>query len=253
MDDLAGVSSTEVVPEQVTGADPEYAGWDDTVPEAKVSGQTIPAFGFYVAQPFNGKLRDLKPGTTPSGRIGIKMVEAPTSAVDARIFDDLYLGVSKEKASDEVGPGGRPVKVPKTAAEIAKSTNYFQHTLNRLAQALGLALKHPVAKTEAALETYLSQFEGDNTPLFIVEVGIEPPRQAGQTARNRIKWDTARHPSEPAVDKALAAQGKTALDEARLRIAERNTIEAAKAALALKKAGVTAATPSVAQPSGSLD
>ena len=262
MDDLDGVTGNEVDPNaQAGGVDAEYGSWDDTVPEAKVSGQTIQPFGFYVAQPFKAILREIKAGTTPSGRVGVKIVEGPLSAMDARVFDDLYLGVSTEKQSEEIGPNGRPIKVPKTAAEIAKSTNYFQHSLNRLAQALGLALKHPASRAEGALEIYLGQFDGENLPLFVVEIGIET--RPGQQPRNRIKWDTARHPNEPAVDKALAAKGVTALDEARLRIGERNVIEEAKAKISMKKAGLQTLTAntsasangngSVAMPSPTLD
>jgi hypothetical protein len=178
-------------------------------------------------QPFTAKAREAKQGATPSGRVGVKVIEGLDGTVDTRLFDDLYLGVSTEKNSDEIGPNGRSIRVPKTAEEIAKSTTFFQHTLNRLAHALGLALKRPQSRAQGALEAYLAQFEGENLPAFIVEVGIEPGRNGG-ASRNRIKWDTARNPMEPAVDKKLAAAGKTALDEARQRIAERDKAAGSK-------------------------
>lgn len=207
-------------------ADPEYAGWDDTVPQAKVSGQVVDAFPFYIVRPFTAKLRDLKEGTTPNGRVGVLIVEGPGASADQRVFADLYLGVSTDKPGKEIGPNGRPIKEPKTAKELAKSTTYFQHSLNRLAFALGLTIKRPAAKTEAAFEAYLSQFDGDDRPLMIVEIQVEA--KEGQTPRNRIDWTSARGINEPAGDSKLAVQGMTALQEARQRIAERNANDAKK-------------------------
>ena len=228
-DDLDGVVGDGNVNVIDASADPEYASWDETVPEAKVSGQVIAPFQFYIVAPFKAALKELKAGRTPAGRIGVKVLDGLTGTVGERLFDDLYLGVSLEKYGDEVGPNGQAIKQPKTAAEVAKSTTYFQHSLNRLAKALDLPLKRPVNKSEGALETYLSQFDGADRPAFVVEIGIEPGRNGG-AARNRIKWDTARNVSEPALDKKLAAQGKTALDEAKQRISERNAAASKKGA-----------------------
>jgi hypothetical protein len=247
MDDLDGVATSAT--ETDNGTSPEYSGaWDETVPEAKVSGRVIPPFQFLVVKPFTAKLRPSrmdKEGNenTPSGRLGVQVIEGIEGTVGERVFDDLYLGVSKTTYSDEVDASGKSVKRGKTSEELAKSITYFQHTLNRLAFGAGLNIKRPAGRSVAAFEQYLSQFDGEETTPFVVEVQIEAKQ--GQTPRNRIKWDTARSLTEPAIDAKLAREGKTALDEAKLRIAERNA--------AIAKAGGKATGTKAISTAPSLD
>lgn len=187
--------------------------------ETKVSGITIESFGYYIVH-FGGAKAAFKSTGVPSVRPWSQVREGPTGTVGHFLSDDLGNPFIAPSPTTEVDG----VKVKKDAATYAKQGDVIQKLLNKVARVGEFQSSHPTdLNSLAALEAYAKQFEGRNGEGFdaIIEVSTEKNEYQGNTTfRNRIKWDSMRAFTDPAVGKEFA--GKTALEEARAKIAERN-------------------------------
>lgn len=248
--DLEGVGATldEGVDEQLLDDAQEYAGWDPGEDEPRISGKVIPAFPFYLIKLApNAALRYSRQKKTPSARVGVRVLEGLEEGVGETIFDDLYLAVSRDERTGEDDADGNAIEIPKSGEKLAEDILNFQHRLNKVARVFGFAVQSPQNKSEPALQGYVSQFNqaAEAEALAIVEIRIERPRQPGATARNRIQWDSLRHLEDPAVDKKLRAEKKTALQEARQRRAEREQAMKGTSASAMRRPAASAAAASI--------
>lgn len=202
----------------------QFAGQDEAGEEApRVSGQTIPTFPYYVLQFDKGKGAVSANAKTPMARVSAVVVEGPAGTVGERVFDDLFLRVSKTTFADGV-------KVQKEAEKYGTDLENFRKKLNKIARVGGFELSHPTGASIEALDAYAKQFErGGDGFLAIAEVRESSDTYQGVTRiRNRIIWESLRSLDEPATSKK-AKPGTNAYDEAVEQIAARNKSLAGKA------------------------
>jgi len=225
-DDVVGTAEAAVD----SFVDNEWAEQFDGMDEAGevapvVSGQTIPTFGYYHLRFVNGKgAISTGAAKSPMARLQAVVVNGPDGTIGERLFDDLYLRVSKTTTEDGV-------KMPKDAETYADHCNAFQHTLNKLARLGGFELSHPTASAVEALDAYARQFgvKGEGGFDCIAEVSESTDTWQGVTrTRNRIRMMSLRALDDPAIGKRVAP-GTTAQEESILKVNERNIILAAKA------------------------
>ncbi len=205
----------------------EAAGED----AATVSGETIPSFAYYVVHFDKGKgafSRGEK--KTPMARISLIISSGPIGSERERVFDDLYLRVSK--TTEENG-----LVVPKTDKKYKEDCEAFQKKLNKIARVGKFATAKPQAPTEDALEAYAKQFEVGGGFDAVLEIREQTSTYLGVTrTQNRIAWQGLRALDDPAISKK-AKPGTSALDEAREKIEAADKASAAKGSRDGKTAG----------------
>ena len=204
----------------------QFDGMDDAGEVAPVvSGQTIPSFGYYHLRFVNGKgAISSGKAKSPMARLQAVVVNGPDGTVGERLFDDLYLRVSKTTTEDGVA-------VPKDADTYTEHCEKFQHTLNKIARIGSFELSHPTAAAVEALDAYAQQFgvKGDGGFDAICEVSESTDTWQGVTrTRNRIRLQSLRALDDPAIGKRMAP-GTSAQEESIIKVNERNTVMAARA------------------------
>lgn len=212
--------------DEITGAaeaemGPEFAD-DPTVTAApvRVGSEPIPGFAYYVAQ-----LHEPTPGfqfddkNRPELRHRGTIVQGPGDTVGQTFFASQPLYVPTEKWTNEKDSDGKPVFEAKTSEELDADRTKFKQVMERVKVATGIGVAgHSFAGRTPSLSAaaqYGAQFK--DSPLVVVEVKRSTKR--GFT-KNLIYWDSIRGITEPALDSKL--KGKTALDEATLKIAAKN-------------------------------
>lgn len=230
-DDLAGINDPAVQIPVDDGWVDQFSGQDQAGEEPpKVSGQTVPSFGFYGVHFFAGKGGFTKNKKSPTVRFGATITAGPAGTGDTIVWDDLYLLVSKTK-TEKVGE--QVVESPKDAGDFADDVKSRNQKLNKLARVGKFGQAAPVNGSKAALDAYAAQFEGINKAGFdgIVEIRESTEEYQGVSrTRNRIILESLRANDEPATK---AGQKKGFKDAASEMLA---AIEAADA-VAAKKAG----------------
>src|SRR3990167_9546280 len=115
-------------------ADAEFANPTSEMTAARVSGEALPGFAFYVLDPQAASLNyRLDDRGAPIARIRWLIKDGPEETVGQSLFTDLRLYVSKQKYTEDKDENGRAVTIPKTAAEFAEDIKKFQADLNRVA------------------------------------------------------------------------------------------------------------------------
>jgi len=216
----------------------QFDGMDEAGEVAPVvSGQTIPSFGYYVLRFVNGK-GAISSGAakTPLARLQAVVQNGPDGTVGERLFDDFYLRVSKTTTEDGV-------KVPKDAELYAEHVKLFQNSLNKIARIGQFELPHPTAAAVEALDTYAQQFgvKGEGGFTAICEVSESTDTWQGVTrTRNRMRLLSLRAVDDPCIGKRMPP-GTSALEEAMIKIEEKNRI------MATREAGVGRTASSVSR------
>ena len=214
-DDLAGVSEPGgFVPQADDGWAEQFAGQEAAGEDpAKISGQTVPSFGFYGVHFFTGKGGFTKQKKSPTVRIGATITAGPAGTVDTIVWDDLYLLVSKTK-TEKVGD--QLVESPKDATDFADDVEARNKKLNKLARVGKFGQAAPANASKTALDAYAAQFEGINKAGFdgVVEIRESTEEYQGVSrTRNRIILESLRAPDEPATKAGQKKGFKTAADE----------------------------------------
>jgi hypothetical protein len=233
---IAGQQPTPDIPVDDGWAE-QFAGQEEAGEIApKISGQTIPTFQFYRVKFHPGK-GGLSRGAkkTPLARIHGEILDGPEGTVGERVFEDMYLRVSKTTTENGL-------EVPKSEKDYDEDCGNFQYRLNKIARVGKFESIRPTAPVEEALTAYAQQFDFE----AIIEIRESSDTWQGVTRmRNRFIWESLRGIDDPAITKK-AKPGTTALQEATEKI------EAADKAAAMRagKDGRTAG--SVARRSSGL-
>jgi hypothetical protein len=200
--------------------------WAEGEGETKIRGTLVESFEFYVVRFENLEYRaPNKPGVVPSGTARALILKGPSGTVGERVFGDFYLGVGRTESTGEK-VGDTWVKVPKSAEKFAEQTTAFQQLCNRIGRIGQLTIVRLPSQEESLLKRYcLGWAKGFDA---IIPIRIDKRRDP---ARNTFAWEGIRGLADPAHDKKLKAAGKTAIEEAEQRIAERNA-KATKASAA---------------------
>lgn len=211
----------------------QFAGQEDAGEDApSVSGETIPSFPHYVVRFYPGKGGFTRTKNTPMSRNQAEVLEGPSGSVGERIFDDLFLRVSKTTQKDGV-------TIPKSAEDYRDNVEAFQKKLNKIARVGKFHMVTPVAPVQDALDGYAKQFAFD----AIVEIRESTDTYQGVTrTRNRIIWESLRALDDPASSRK-AKPGTTSLDWARMKIEEIDKATAARNTLAGRTAGGVSRKP----------
>lgn len=189
--------------------------------EASILGETLPAFPYYVVRFDRGKggfTRGEK--HTPVARVSCKVVEGPSDSVGARVFDDIFLRVSKTTTENGL-------VVPKSAKQYQEDVQASHERLNRIARVGKFAVAKPQAPNEDAIDAYAQQFgnPGFDAVLQLLE-STDTYNNVTRT-KNRIWWKNLRALDDPAIGRK-AKPGQSALDQAREKIEEANKAAAAR-------------------------
>lgn len=203
--------------------------------ERKVSGKTVPSFPLYVVHFGGAKAGFTAKKGSPYVRPWCLIKAGLDGTEGTLVSDDLFLSVSPNTMEDGVS-------VPKTSEKFHEDADRLVKILNKIARVGGFGQAHPRSYDKNDLDVYATQFAGVGEQGFdaIVEIReVTEEWEGNKRTRNRIIWESLASPNDAADAKKLAAQGKTALDEALLKIADRN-----KAAGAAKTgtAGATSRT-----------
>jgi len=106
----------------------QFAGQEDVGEDApRVSGQTIQTFPFYHVRFHPGKGGFTKKKQTPMARCSCEVVAGPEGTVGERVFDDIFLRVSKTTMVDGMD-------VPKSPGDYEEDKGNFQKKLNKIAR-----------------------------------------------------------------------------------------------------------------------
>jgi len=210
----------------------QFAGQEDAGEDApSVSGGTVPSFAYYLVHFDKGRGAFSKgEKKTPMARVSLTISGGPSGTEDERVFDDLYLRVSKTTLENGL-------LVPKTDKKYKEDCEAFRKKLNKIARIGKFATASPQAPVEDALEAYAKQFEVGGGFDAVVEIREQPNTYMGVTRmQNRIAWQSLRALDDPAVSRK-AKPGTSALDEAREMIEAADKANAAKGSRDGKTAG----------------
>ena len=210
----------------------QFEGQEDAGEDApSVSGETLPTFPYYLVHFDKGKGGFTKgEKKTPVARTSCTISGGPEDTEGERVFDDLFLRVSK--TTQENG-----LVVPKSEKKYKEDCGNFQRKLNKIARVGKFATAFPQAPIEDAIEAYAKQFEVGGGFDGVVEIRESTETYKGVTrTRNRIIWESLRALDDPAVSRK-AKPGMSALDEAREKIEAADKASAAKGSRDGKTAG----------------
>ena len=202
--------------------------------DRKVSGKTVPSFPLYVVHVGGAKEGYSRQKGTPFVRPWMLIKEGPDGTVGDLVSDDLYLSVSKTTNVDGIDEVKSPEKFKDDATALVRK-------LNRIARIGGFPCAKPTGFDKESLGGYASQFSGLGGQGFDAIIEIRETTEEYESVkrtRNRIIWESMAALTDEADAKKL--KGKTALEEARLKIAERNAAAAKRAGGA--KSGTAGAT-----------
>lgn len=204
-----------------TGGINEYDMATEEVAERRVGSEPIPGFGYYVLTPKGATAAyAFDDKTRPILRHRLEVVEGPDGTIGKTCFIDQPMAVQRDKWTNEKDANGKPIRDPLSAEELAENIRKFQLMLNRIAQVFGFDLKAPKSKELAAIGLYGAQFEkaGEAGKTFIGEV--KKNTKNGFT-KNLMYFDSiAAIGGAPSPD--YRGKAKTALDEAKEKIAAKN-------------------------------
>lgn len=221
-DDLSGVNSGNGVdvPVDEGWADQYSGGVDAGEDEAKVGGQTIPTFPHYIVH-FESAKGGFTKGAkkTPLARVVAKVVEGLDGTDGERVFDDLFLRVSK---TETIYEDGQAIDVPKDPQDYAEHVESFQKRLNKIARVGEFSKAFPSGTGLDAINLYAEQFGVKGGFDAVVEIREQTDKYQGtERRRNRIVWESLRAFDDPATKNGRRRGYKSAVEEARAEIAAR--------------------------------
>lgn len=205
--------------------------WTDDEGERKVSKKGVPSFPLYGLHVEKAELRYTK-GGTPIGALAATVKFGPPDTAGRKVFFDMFLDVSPITYAED-----GQTKIPKTEAEKEEGYARLNKIFNRVARIGKFALKRPHSTAKVHLEEYLSQFGSGGGFDCIADVKLD-----ADYGRNSVWMESLAAFDDPADDKKLRAQGKTALEEAQIavekEVAKAQKQEAGRTAGSLKRSGL---------------
>lgn len=180
-------------------------------PERQVGSRPVPNFGYYVVQFEGHKVKKTKAEGMPYISPTVRIVEGPRGTVNRVVFGSLTLFNSRTKR--DVDESGKPFRRPKSDEEMKSAKNFITQSLVKVANRCGFVHPYPAGKTDDDIKAYGAQFNKD-IGLCVVEI-----RKRGNF--NDVNWMSLAHETDPVKDDSgNIIDGKTALDDARERIAK---------------------------------
>lgn len=226
MDELDKVIGKDSAAENGFDYEGVFSGATTEEAERRVSGKTVPSFPLYVVHFGGAKAGYSTKKGTPFVRPYLHIRAGLDGTAGDIVSDDLYLSVSKTTTDDD------NIVQRKSAEKFKEDAERLVMILNKIARVGGFGKAHPAGYDKTSLDAYAEQFAGPNEQGFdaIVEIRETTEEFEGRKrTRNRIIWESLAALDDPADAKKLRAAGKTALDEALLKIEERNAAEQKKA------------------------
>lgn len=195
--------------------------------ERQVGIEPVPRFDYYLLHFDEGKgdlLGDVK---APAVNIVATVKEGPDGTIGRKIFDTLFMEVSKNKY---VKQDDENVQLPKTQEEFDASVEKHRHRLTRIARIGKFAVAAPKSFMQADLQTYGMQFGLNGGFDAIVAVSVQKERPDGKggmwPAKNRIIWQSMAALDDPEKDKKGNPTGRSCHEEARDKLAKYNERQA---------------------------
>ena len=212
-----------------------WSGWNDDEGERQVTKKGVPAFPLYVLHVDKAELRyTTGAAKMPLAAITATVKEGPTETIGRKVFFDSFLDISLNTVAED-----GQTKVPKTQAELDKGYANLNENFNRIARVGKFVSKRPLSKSKIHLEQYCNQFGSVGGFDCIADVRVDK-----NSGRNSVWLKSLAALDDPADDKKLRAQGRTAIEEARIEIEKVNAIAskqpAGRTAGSLKREGLNA-------------
>jgi len=227
--DLDAVQGTPVATEDDAYAAIYGRPMDDDEGQRQVGSEPIPRFDYYMLHFEEGKGELLGVNKAPAIQVVATVVEGPDGTVGRKVFDTMFLEVSKNKYIKE---GSNSVQVPKTKEEFEETVERHLRKLNRIGRIGKFGISRPTSFMQADLQTYGLQFGINGGFDAIVAVSISKARPDGKggewPARNRIIWQSMAALDDPELDKQDKPTGRSCHEEARDKMVKFNERKAAK-------------------------
>jgi hypothetical protein len=205
-----------------SGVDPLYleqfgAGLGEEVAERRGALEPVANFGYYIVQPTKAIASFTNQKGSPRIQVQVEILEGPADTVGRIVTDSggIYFITNRESFDKKTKQ-----MVYLDEAAFAEKLAARKAFLKRIANVMKLTQAIPASFTGDALDSYAAQFSSES-PKMVIEIRTEKGQDG--VNRNRLVWESAAALNEPLKDKrGNLVPNKTALDEARTKIAEKD-------------------------------